>query len=91
MATEFDDNALDALTRHPGIVGAVQQAADRIAATARADAPVDSGAYKAGIRTRIKYQRRAVGLVEATDEKSLIIEAKTGTLARAAKKNARRR
>ena len=91
MATYFDNDALDALTRHPAIVGAVQAAADRIAATALADAPVDSGGYKAGIRTRIKYQRRAVGIVEATDEKSLIVEAKTGTLARAAKKNARRR
>ena len=82
---------LDALTHDPGIVAAVQDATDKIAETARADAPVATNDYKAGIRTRIKYQERAVGLVEATDEKSLIIEAKTGNLARAVKKNARRR
>ena len=82
---------LDALTHDPGIVGAVKRATDSIAATARSDAPVADGDYKAGIRTRIKYQERPVGLVEATDEKSLIIEARTGNLARAVKKNARRR
>lgn len=82
---------LDALTHDPGIVGAVQEATERIAATARSDAPVDTDAYRSGIRTTIKYQKRAIGLLEATDEKSLIIEAKTGNLARAVKKNARRR
>ena len=82
---------LDALTRDPGIVSAVSDATERIAATARADAPEDSGDYKGGIRTGLKYQERVVGLVEATDPKSLIIEAKTGSLARAVKKNARRR
>lgn len=82
---------LDALTHDPGIVSVVQQATDRIADVARADAPVDGGGYKAGIRTRIKYQKRAVGVVEATDPKSLIVESKTGNLARAVKKSARRR
>lgn len=91
MATEFDDGGIAALTRAPGVVNAVRQATERIAATARADAPEDSGDYKAGIQTGIKFQRRPVGLVEATDPKSLIIEARTGNLARAVKKNARPR
>lgn len=82
---------LNALTRDPGIVGAVSQATERIAATARSTAPEDSGDYKDGITTRLKYQERVVGVVEATDPKSLIIESKTGNLARAVKKSARRR
>lgn len=82
---------MDALTHDPGIVAVVRDATDKIAATARSDAPVATKDYKNGISTRIKYQKRAVGVVEATDPKSLIIEAKTGTLARAVKKNARRR
>lgn len=82
---------LDALTRDPGIVSAVSEATEAIAATVRADAPVDTSDYKAGIQTRIKYQNRVVGVVEATDEKSLIIEAQKGVMARAVKKNARRR
>lgn len=91
MATEFNNSALDALTRDPGIVSAVQAATERIAATVRADAPVDSGQYKAGIRTGLKFQERVVGIVEATDEKSLLIEAQSGIMARAVKKNARKR
>lgn len=82
---------LDALTHDPGIVAVVKRATDQIAAAARSSAPVDSGDYKNRIRTRIKYQKRAVGVVEATDEKSLIVEAKTGNLARSVKKSARRR
>lgn len=91
MAIEFNNGALDALTHAPGVVAVVMQATDRIAAQARSGAPVDSGEYKGKIRTRVKYQKRAVGLVEATDEKSLIIESKTGNLARAVKKSARKR
>lgn len=82
---------LDALTRDPGIVRAVAQATEEIASTARSTAPEDSGDYKDGIVTRLKYQDRVVGVVEATDPKSLIVESKTGNLARAVKRNARRR
>lgn len=91
MATEFDDNALDALARGPEITGAVVDAAERIAAQVRSDAPVDTGDYKASIEVSVKQQRRSVGLVISTDPKALIIEAKTGVMARAAKKSARRR
>lgn len=87
----LSDWDMDALTREPGIVSAVRGATERIAAAARANAPVDSGEYKNGIRTRLKYQDRVVGVVEATDEKSLIIEAREGVLARATKRSARRR
>lgn len=82
---------LDALSRSPEIAGAVMKATERIAQTIRNEAPVDSGDFQAGIKTHLKYQQRAVGVVEATDEKSLIIEARTGVMARAVKKNARRR
>lgn len=82
---------LDALSRSPEIAGAVMKATERIAQTIRNDAPVDSGDFKAGIKTHLKYQQRAVGVVEATDEKSLIVEARTGVMARAVKRSARRR
>jgi len=80
---------LNALTHDPGVVRVVKRETDRIAREARASAPEDTEAYKNGITTRIKYQKRAVGVVEATDPKSLIVEAKTGNLARAVKKAAR--
>lgn len=90
MAIIFDNEALDALARSPGITGAVLAQAERIAQIARGDAPVgETGNYKQGIKTRVKYQRRSVGVVEATDPKSLIIESRKGILARAVKKAAR--
>ncbi|MEU4016181.1 HK97 gp10 family phage protein [Microbacterium sp. NPDC028030] len=82
---------MNELARGPGITGAVVQAAERIADQVRADAPVDSGDFKASIRVTVKQQRRSVGLVQSTDPKALIIESKTGVMARAAKKSARRR
>ncbi|WP_431863021.1 HK97 gp10 family phage protein [Microbacterium algeriense] len=91
MATVFDDDALDALARGPEITGAVVEAAERIADQVRADAPVRDGDYEASIRVTVKQQKRSVALVESTDPKALIIEAKTGVMARAAKKSARRR
>ena len=82
---------LDALTRDPGLVAITMRTTSAIAAVVRSNAPEDSGDYKGGIRTRLKYQERVVGVVEATDEKSLIVEAKTGVMARSVKRSARKR
>lgn len=91
MATTWDNDAMDELARGAGITGAVVEAAERIAAQVRSDAPVESGDYKNSIQVTVKLQRRSVALVESTDPKALVIEAKTGVMARAAKKSARRR
>lgn len=82
---------LDALTRDPGLVAFTQRTTEQLAAAVRANAPEDSGDYKDGIQAGLKYQERVVGVVEATDPKSLIVEAKTGVMARTVKKSARRR
>lgn len=60
----------------------VDEARGRIADRARATAPVGEGDYKAGIKETSKMQERYIGLVQATDPKSLIVESKTGNLAR---------
>lgn len=74
----------DELGRSPKVVALVNQKRDQVAAAARAAAPVDSGDYKRGIVTRGKVEkRRYVGLVVATDRKSLLIESQKGVLARA--------
>lgn len=91
MATTWDNAAMNELARSAGITGAVVKAAEKIADQVRADAPVDSGDYKASIGVTVKHQERSVALVISTDPKALVIEAKTGVMARAAKKSARRR
>ena len=74
----FDD-----LLSSPPVEALVVDAAERVANIARSTAPVDSGDYRNSIKVTKKHQKRVVGLVQATDEKAMIIEARTGNLARA--------
>jgi hypothetical protein len=82
---QFNDDYFANLAVDPQVVALVDQAADRVMAGAKAGAPEDSGDYKAGIRKRRvrRKQIRTVVIVEATDPKSMLIESKTGNLARA--------
>lgn len=87
----FNNAALNELARSPGITEAVTASAERIAAIARTDAPVGATAeYKNSIKTGLKFQERSVGLVYSDDDKALVVESKTGNLARAVKKAAKR-
>lgn len=91
MVVKFNNRYFDDLSRSPGVTQLVKDAAEKIAATARATAPVDTGEYRAGITVRVKQQRRSVALVVSTDPKTMIIESKTGNLARALRANVKGR
>lgn len=86
MTVEFNEAFFVALGRDPAILGLCEQAAHKIAGLARANAPVDEGDYRDSIHVE-RGQRggRGVYLVVADDPKALLIEAKHGTLARAAR------
>ncbi|MBN9176120.1 MAG: hypothetical protein J0I43_01945 [Microbacterium sp.] len=88
MPVTFNNQFFDDLSRSQGVIDLVDAATEAIAETARASAPEATGDYKAGIATAGKFQRRYVGLVIATDPKSMIIESKRGVLARALRANA---
>ncbi|QZY52920.1 HK97 gp10 family phage protein [Leucobacter tenebrionis] len=93
MARDFvpDQAWFDQALRMPGVEALVDEVADEALAAAKASAPVDSADYKKSIRKRYRQARyRRVALVEATDPKSLLIEAKTGNLARSLKSAGRR-
>lgn len=85
MATEFKFNNafFEELGRSAGVTNLVRAKAEEVAAIARATAPVESGDYRDGIQVRVKQQKRSVALVVGTDPKTLLVEAKTGNLARA--------
>lgn len=87
MAVDFNNAFFDQLSRSPGVVALVDEATERIAATARSTAPTDTNEYRSGIVTAGKFQRRYVGLVIGTDPKTMLIESKTGNLARALRAN----
>lgn len=67
----------------PGVRALLRQRAEAVAARARADAPVNTGDYRNSIGVEDATTDRAVVRVVARDRKALIIESKTGTLARA--------
>lgn len=91
MAVKFNNAYFEALSRSAGVVNLVMAAAQKVASTARSTAPVDSGDYRDGIKVELKYQRRAVALVVGTDPKTMLVESKTGNLARALKANTKGR
>ena len=73
----------DALLVSPQVEALVKRPAERVAAAARASAPVDTGAYRDSIRVETKRQKRVVALVVADSEHALGVESRTGNLARA--------
>lgn len=74
------------ILRSPGVEKLVDEAAERTLAKAIADAPEDTGAYKAGLHIEHHDARyRRVARVVGDDPKTMLIESKTGNLARALK------
>lgn len=83
---KFDQSFFDSIMRSAGVQSLEMEAAQRVLAQAQATAPVDTGAYKAGLQiVRAERKYRTAYLVEGTDEKTMLVESKTGNLARALK------
>lgn len=82
---EFNNAFFEQLGGSPAVEKLVVDAAQTVAAAARSSAPVGSGDYRDRIRVQVIRHRRlrTVALVVAEDPKSLLVEAKTGNLARA--------
>lgn len=76
----------DTILRAPGVKALVDQSAERALAAAQQSAPVDTGAYQAGLHIEHHQSRfRDVARVVGSDPKTLLIESKTGNLARSVK------
>lgn len=83
---DFDQRFFDTAMRMPGVKALQLEAGQKALARARATAPVDSGNYKKGLVLKwVKRGYRDALIVEGTDPKTLLVEAKTGNLARSLK------
>lgn len=83
---EFNDKFFEEMGKSAGVTQLCQEAAQKVLATAQASAPVDEGDYRDGLEIRVKQSRtRNTVLVVGTDWKTMLIESKTGNLARALK------
>ena len=83
---EFNPRFFETVLRGPKVEALVDAAAGQILATAKATAPVDTGEYRDGLHiehhdSRFRRTTRVVG----SDDKTMLIESKTGNLARAVK------
>lgn len=85
-SVEFNPAFFDKIMRSAGVTSLTQSAANRTAGIARSTAPVDTASYRDQIRVVVRESRyRRVYRVVGHDPKTLLIEAKTGNLARALK------
>lgn len=81
---DFNDAFFEKLGRDPGVTNLCVEAANKTAAAARASAPRDSNAYANSIRVEVvRRGRRNAALVIADSPIALLVESKTGNLARA--------
>jgi len=73
-----------ALLSSAGVQAELQRRARTVEAIARKIAPVSTGAYRDGITSQVEQHRdRVVVKIGSTDRKSPVVEARTGTMARA--------
>lgn len=71
------------LLKSEQVRGPLHDIAERVAGSARSDAPVDTGAYRASIRVDSDTTDRAVERVVADVRHATTVESRRGTLKRA--------
>ena len=82
----FNDSYFDEILNSAVVQLLCRSKAEQALAIARATAPVDTGAYRAGLAVEAKRSaHRTVYRVVGHDRKTLLVEAKTGNLVRALK------
>lgn len=84
---DFNEGYFRSVLRTPPVEAVVKERAQAVLAAAQATAPVDTGAYKRGLHlVKHSAEFRDAWQVEGSDEKTMIIESRTGNLARAVKR-----
>lgn len=85
-SVEFNQSFFDSIMRSAGVQSMQQAAAERVLQRAKATAPVRTGAYRDGLHiARAERKYRTAFLVVGSAPHTLLVEAKTGNLARALK------
>lgn len=87
---EFNDKFFEQMGRDDDVIALCEARGKAVLAEAKATAPVDDGDYRDGLQIkRVRRGRRDAILVVGTDWKTMLVESKTGNLARALKKAGR--
>ena len=81
---KWNENFFPEILNSAPVVGIVTDVAHKVEATAKASAPVDTGEYRDGIHVEVRRRsKRTVAVVVASSPHSMIVESRTGNLARA--------
>ncbi|WEK60505.1 MAG: HK97 gp10 family phage protein [Candidatus Microbacterium colombiense] len=86
--TRFEENPrfFETVLRKPGVERLVDDIGDATLTNAQAAAPVDTQAYRNGLHVEHHESRfRRTTRVVGSDEKTMLVESRTGNLARALK------
>lgn len=82
----FNDEFFAKIMKSAQVVALTKAKAEEVLKIAQSTAPVDTGAYRDGLAVqKLSHEYRDTFMVEGADPKTLLIEAKTGNLARALK------
>lgn len=83
VKVKLNSAGMKALLNSAGVRAELTRRAGPVLAAAQSTAPVESGAYKAGLHIEQATTDRAVVRVAGSTDHDLIVESKHGTLARA--------
>ena len=84
---DFNTSFFDEMLNSAGVRALTRGAAEKALNIARANAPVDTGAYRDGLQVEaVQHAHRTTYRVVGTDAKTMLIESQTGNLVKALKK-----
>lgn len=84
---DFNNSFFDEMLNSAGVRALTRGAAEKVLNIARANAPVDTGAYRDGLQVEaVQHAHRTTYRVVGTDAKTMLIESQTGNLVKALKK-----
>lgn len=84
---DFNNSFFDEMLNSAGVRALTRGAAEKALNIARANAPVDTGAYRDGLQVKaVQHAHRTTYRVVGTDAKTMLIESQTGNLVKALKK-----
>ena len=84
---DFNNSFFDEMLNSAGVRALARGAAEKALNIARANAPVDTGAYRDGLQVEaVQHAHRTTYRVVGTDAKTMLIESQTGNLVKALKK-----
>lgn len=78
---DFNNSFFDEMLNSAGVRALTRGAAEKALNIARANAPVDTGAYRDGLQVEaVQHAHRTTYRVVGTDAKTMLIESQTGNL-----------